>query len=285
MSAALQLVYSRPEQPQETKRMQDGFVAVPNGMMDALLSADLTGRQLKMALAIIRKTIGYGKTSDDCTITQLAEVAGLHRPDASKALQQLIERNIVEACKGRHGQVVCLKSPENWKEESTTNVANYYEQNATNVAKHYEEAEQNATHNRQLQQTITTTPCIPQSAEPTKPAKAKKPIRAACTFKAWEAETRAAGDDLLPADDPIFTYAADAGIPLEFMRLAWVEFRDKYRDNSKRYADWRAAFRNCVRDGWFKLWFFDAGEYALTYRGQQAMRAMQARQQREVQPC
>lgn len=258
--------------------MPDGFVAVPNDMMDALLSADLTGRQLKMALAIIRKTIGFGKAEDDCTITQLAEVAGIDRSDASRAIQSLIDANVVSARKGRHGQVVRVNSPEAWGTVTTTNVAKHHWQNTTNVAKHHDEACQNTTHNRQLQQTITITPCIPHVDEPAKPKKSAN----AKTFRKWSEEVKAAGEELISTADPIFSYAEDAGIPIDFLRLAWVEFRDRYTHEQKRYTDWRNVFRKSVRECWMKLWYLDSGEYKLTSKGQQAMAVMQ---KREVQSC
>lgn len=123
--------------------MQEGFVAIPNHLLDALLAADLPGRQFKLAMAVIRKTIGYGKDSDDCTIQQLADVAGIHRPDASKAIQALLDAKIVTAKKGQHGLVIAMNDPENWQisdaKSTTTNVAKRYEQNTTNVAKRYGE--------------------------------------------------------------------------------------------------------------------------------------------------
>lgn len=285
MSAVIQLAeYRQQHQEQPEKRMQDGFVAVPNSMMDALLSADLTGRQLKMALAIIRKTIGFGKAEDDCTITQLAEVAGIDRSDASRAIQSLIDSNVVSARKGRHGQVVSVNPPESWGTVTTTNVAKHHGQNATNVAKHHDEACQNATHNRQLQQTTTITPCIPQVAEPAEPAEPAKPKKSANakTFRKWSEEVKAAGEELISTADPIFAYAEDAGIPIDFLRLAWVEFRDRYTHEQKRYTDWRNVFRKSVRERWLNLWYLDAGEYKLTSTGQQAMAVMQ---KREVQSC
>ena len=80
----------------------------------------------------------------------------------------------------------------------------------------------------------------------------------------------------MPDNDPVFTYAAEVGIPHEFLRLAWLEFRVRYSaPDAKRYRNWRSVFQKAVRGNWLKLWFLDAAsnEYGLTTVGLQAQRA------------
>lgn len=89
------------------------------------------------------------------------------------------------------------------------------------------------------------------------------------TFQQW-IQSLPAGQMAIPADDPIFTYAQDVGIPGNFLRLCWFVFADRYIDNQKHYSDWRAVFRNAVRGNWMKLWWIDGGVYELTTAGKQA---------------
>jgi len=110
---------------------------------------------------------------------------------------------------------------------------------------------------------------------PSQPAEPKS--KAGRTFRKWEEEIKAKGEELIPADDSIFEYADDAGLPTDFLRLAWIEFRDRYREEDKRYTNWRMTFRKSVRECWFKLWYLDAGKYTLTSKGAQAMAVMNAR--------
>lgn len=103
-----------------------------------------------------------------------------------------------------------------------------------------------------------------------------KPPRgaAAVSLKTWAEERKAAGEVLIPDDDPVFDYAAEVGIPDEFMALAWVEFKHRYtQPGAKKYKDWRSVFRKAVRGNWLKLWFLDGDGYRLTTVGQQAQRA------------
>lgn len=92
------------------------------------------------------------------------------------------------------------------------------------------------------------------------------------TFTGWL--DRLGDDKPVPEDDPIFAYADDAGIPHDYLRLAWVEFKARYTDDSKRYKDWRAVFRRAVRGNWFKLWWHDGQDYQLTTIGHQGMIAL-----------
>lgn len=111
-----------------------------------------------------------------------------------------------------------------------------------------------------------------ESPKPVKPAKSKNAVQ----FKNWLTGIREAGEKAIPDDDPIIAYADDAGLPQEYLSLAWHEFKARYTDNQKRYKDWRSVFRRSVREKWFNFWWVNNGQYELTSLGQQAMAAMKA---------
>ena len=103
-------------------------------------------------------------------------------------------------------------------------------------------------------------------------------LRGLKTFRKWLEQVKANGETAIPSDDPIFAYADDAGIPEDFLLLAWREFKTRYLAEDKKYKDWRNVFRKAVREDWMRLWRCDAGTYSLTSKGQQAMQAMRAAQ-------
>lgn len=78
----------------------------------------------------------------------------------------------------------------------------------------------------------------------------------------------------VPETDTVFAYIEQVGIPLEFLRLHWLEFKARYCEpGAKRYKDWPAVHRKSVRGNWFKLWFIAPdGHAALTTVGEQARR-------------
>lgn len=93
-------------------------------------------------------------------------------------------------------------------------------------------------------------------------------------LKTWIADVKAKGEKPIPDGDPIFAYAEEAGLPREYLQLAWLEFRARYTlPNAKRYRDWRAVFRKAIRGNWLKLWWAEKdGTWALTTAGMQAKR-------------
>ena len=101
----------------------------------------------------------------------------------------------------------------------------------------------------------------------------------AISLATWLSNLKASGELPIPEDDPVFTYAEQAGIPLEMLRLCWIEFRSRYSEpGAKRYKDWRSVYRKAVRGNWLKLWFCNADGYTLTTAGLQAQRALQAKE-------
>ncbi|MBO9766490.1 MULTISPECIES: helix-turn-helix domain-containing protein [Xanthomonas] len=98
------------------------------------------------------------------------------------------------------------------------------------------------------------------------------------TFDSWNASL--GDEDAIRADDPVFAWADKAAIPEEFIELAWLSFADRYSGDAKRYADWRAVFRNAVRGNWQKIWFLHpATGYTLTTIGEQYRRVRDAEAQ------
>lgn len=127
----------------------------------------------------------------------------------------------------------------------------------------------------QTPDTIQTSPHTPKGAGTQgeeKPAKAK---RSAIGLPAFLQACRKDGEKPIPESDAVFEYAEKVGIPLEFLRLHWLEFKTRYSDpDAKRYKDWRAVYRKSVRGNWLKLWFFAPdGSVALTTVGEQARRS------------
>lgn len=94
----------------------------------------------------------------------------------------------------------------------------------------------------------------------------------AVAFKTFFEECKAKGEKPIPDTDPVLVYAAEAGIPDDFLWLHWKEFMARYSlPGAKRYKRWRVAFGKSVRGNWFKLWYADSnGQYLLTTTGIQA---------------
>lgn len=105
---------------------------------------------------------------------------------------------------------------------------------------------------------------------------ATKKVKGTTTLTTYLADCESEGVKPIPGDDAVFAYAERVGLPAEFLALAWQWFKAKYTVGSgkaKRYTDWRATFRNAVKDCWPKYWAIDqSGAYYLTTQGKQAQR-------------
>lgn len=184
MSALRLVVNDGKPVGKDARAMREGFVAIPNAIFDALLVADIPARQMKVAMAVVRKTFGYGKKEDDCTVQQLADVAGIDRANASRAFHALLSANIISARKGRHGSIVSINPVEQWVLTPCQNNTN----NDTTVSKRHARPCQNDTHNRQFQETIVEEAIAssPVSKLPRKTA--NKPLQNPALFDAFWAE-------------------------------------------------------------------------------------------------
>lgn len=94
---------------------ENGFVRIANELFDAILRAPFSKRELFVVLAVIRKTYGYGKKTDDMTMTQLAEITGLARSHVSETVAALESKNVFLIRDGDYGKVIGLsKNYRNW---------------------------------------------------------------------------------------------------------------------------------------------------------------------------
>lgn len=75
--------------------IDDGYTRIANELLEAFMAAELTARQLKVVLAVIRKTYGFGKKVDRITNTQISAMTGIHHTHVCKAKNEMIAMNII----------------------------------------------------------------------------------------------------------------------------------------------------------------------------------------------
>jgi uncharacterized protein YdaU (DUF1376 family) len=96
----------------------------------------------------------------------------------------------------------------------------------------------------------------------------------AISFVTYLENCKQEGCKPIPENSIVFDYAKKVGLPNDFLKLQWLEFKTRYSlPNAKRYRRWDTVFYKSVQGNWFKLWFADKDEYVLTTVGQQAKKA------------
>ncbi|EFO3049249.1 replication protein [Escherichia coli] len=81
------------EQERRVADIDDGYTRFANELLEAIASADLTARQLKVMLAYVRKIYGFNKKTDRIADEQIAQLTGLSRQNVNKAKKELISMN------------------------------------------------------------------------------------------------------------------------------------------------------------------------------------------------
>ncbi|HGJ5883850.1 replication protein, partial [Arsenophonus sp.] len=77
--------------------IENGYTRIANELLEAITGSNLTKRQFKVILAIVRLTYGWQKKQDRISNSQLAEITNLPVKRVSETRVQLIEMNIVSS--------------------------------------------------------------------------------------------------------------------------------------------------------------------------------------------
>lgn len=125
---------------------------------------------------------------------------------------------------------------------------------------------------------INNPPNPPAGGESPTPPKPKRERKERIQLKTFIERCRAAGENAISGYRPLLEYVEATGLPMEFVQLAWDEFKRNFgpggKDEARMQADWRRHFQNYVEKNYLRLWYAKVGdggnEYILTTQGLQA---------------
>lgn len=83
--------------------LDDGYARLSNTLLEAYAGADLTKRQYKVLLAILRKTYGWNKPMDRISDSQLSEIAKLPVKRCNEAKLELVRMGLIRQQGGMFG--------------------------------------------------------------------------------------------------------------------------------------------------------------------------------------
>lgn len=92
--------------------LDDGFTRLANMLLEEYAGADLTKRQFKVLLAVLRLTYGWNKPMDRIANSQIAQIAKLPEKRVSETRVQLVEMNLLIQAGRRIGP---NKNPSEWE--------------------------------------------------------------------------------------------------------------------------------------------------------------------------
>jgi phage replication O-like protein O len=75
--------------------LDNGYTRIANEILEALACLDLSGREFRVAITIMRKTYGFQKKLDWIAREQLAEITGISKENCSRIVGDLCDRKII----------------------------------------------------------------------------------------------------------------------------------------------------------------------------------------------
>lgn len=95
-------------------RNTGGFTRMDNDLYEALIRADLSGRELRVALAIHRFTAGYNCDTARIPAATIANLSGIARENVSRIIGELIRQRVIFRAGGSKAPIGISPSSE-WK--------------------------------------------------------------------------------------------------------------------------------------------------------------------------
>ena len=92
---------------------ENGFTPIAHEIIEHLVRVKMSGTEWQYAMAIIRKTYGWGKKEDWITNSQIVAMTGLKKERVSEAKTKLLTRNIVTE---KRNKISFQKDWEQWVE-------------------------------------------------------------------------------------------------------------------------------------------------------------------------
>ncbi|MBD9419834.1 replication protein [Achromobacter sp. ACM04] len=89
-------------------QVEDGHTRLANELLEAMCLAGFSARQWAIVMAVVRKTYGYGKKSDDISLGQLSSMTGIAKPHASRAVNSLVAAGVLRRSAGTFGNSLSL---------------------------------------------------------------------------------------------------------------------------------------------------------------------------------
>lgn len=257
-------------------QLEDGFIRIANELMEAILGFGFTHREVVVLFSIIRKTYGYGKKTDDISASQIGDMCKIARQHVTTTLNHLALCDVITKKPGKFGTIIGIqKNHKKW-----VSSARLKELSASPES-------------GQGSPTVGLVPNqdrgCPESGQVDSPKSGhtkenlpkdnlqKKGARQEITFRKWIENCKLESTDPIPEDDPVFAYADEMKIPIDFVRYGWVEFKRKYGATSKRYKNWNQHFQNAIRENWYGIWYDKDGGWQLTTRGKQIEKEVKAK--------
>jgi phage replication O-like protein O len=84
----------------DNPQLEDGYMRIANYLTEGILLSNLSKDELKITLAIMRRTYGYGKKMAAISVSLLQAMTGIDRRNVARALNSLLETQRIGRSQG-----------------------------------------------------------------------------------------------------------------------------------------------------------------------------------------
>lgn len=91
-----------------THQTENGYTRIADTLLDALALEDLSKRELKICLVVIRRTYGFGKREALLSAAFMAEATGMARNHIGDVVPEMVRRGILTSRRTQNGNVIGL---------------------------------------------------------------------------------------------------------------------------------------------------------------------------------
>jgi phage replication O-like protein O len=102
-------------------QLENGHIKIANELFDAILQYPFSKREYAVVLAVLRKTYGYNKKTDDISASQIAAMTGMQRTHVSSCLAELARKNVIAVSGGKFANNIGINK-KYWEWASTKTV-------------------------------------------------------------------------------------------------------------------------------------------------------------------
>lgn len=97
-------------------QLENGYTRLANELLDALIGAGLTARQWAVVMAVIRKTYGFNKKTDEIGLSQLSLMTGIEKGNLSRTVRELEAARVIHRGDGVHAHTFSInKRSKQWE--------------------------------------------------------------------------------------------------------------------------------------------------------------------------
>ncbi|MCE3025755.1 replication protein [Salinicola sp. DM10] len=100
--------------------MEDGYTRIANELLELVMAAPFTLREMRVVLAVIRFTYGWNRKQARVTGGILAELTGMPATKASQTLAALVAKNVIHRHGGSRAAVSLNKRADEWQVAETS---------------------------------------------------------------------------------------------------------------------------------------------------------------------